>query len=37
MGQGQHETFSHRMVAKDALFSLPGHLFRVVTGLSFLG
>ena len=33
VGQGQHE-ISHQMVAEDALFSLLGHLFRVVTSWS---
>ena len=36
VGQGQHEISIKQMVAEDALFSLLGHLFRVVTswGLS---
>ena len=33
VGQGQHE-ISHQMVAKDTLFSLPGHLIRIVTSWS---
>ena len=36
VGQGQHE-ISHQMVAKDTLFSLPGHLIRVVTNWSLPG
>ena len=36
VGQGQHE-ISHPMVAKDTLFSLPGHLIRVVTNWSLPG
>ena len=37
VGQGQHEIYIKQMVAEDALFSLLGHLFRVVTSWSFPG
>ena len=34
VGQGQHEISIKQMVPEDALYSLLGHLFRVVTSWS---